>query len=81
MTIRLTASQERALEEAIQAGLVSSVDEFIETAIQALPRQGSRFDPEKARRAGERIREIRRGVKLDLQGMSLRELAHLGHKY
>jgi Arc/MetJ-type ribon-helix-helix transcriptional regulator len=81
MTIRLTVSQEKALEEAIQAGLVTSVDEFIETAIQALPRRGAGFDPEKASRAGKRIREIRQGVKLDLEGMSLREFAHLGHKY
>jgi hypothetical protein len=30
---------------------------------------------------GDRIRELRRGVTLDLQGMSIRELAHAGHKY
>ena len=35
----------------------------------------------KARLAGARIREIRKGVRLDLKGMSIRELAHIGHKY
>jgi hypothetical protein len=41
----------------------------------------SGFDPEKARRAGVRIRELRKGVRLDLRGMSIRQFAHLGHKY
>lgn len=39
MTITLKPAQEKALQEAIQAGLVRSVDEFIETAIEALPRR------------------------------------------
>jgi len=39
------------------------------------------FDAEKAQKAGDRIRELRSGVKLDLRGVSIRELAHLGHKY
>ncbi|HWD98329.1 MAG TPA: hypothetical protein VG345_04815 [Bryobacteraceae bacterium] len=82
MTITLTASQERAIEDAIRIGLVRSVDEFIEAAIEALPHHTEHlFDAEKARKAGERIRELRKGVKLDRGGMSFRELAHLGHKY
>lgn len=81
MTITLTPDQERAIQDAIRAGLVRSVNEFIETAIEALPHPANGFDPERARRAGERIREIRRGVKLDRRGMSIRELAHIGHKY
>ncbi len=82
MTITLKPDQERASQDAIRSGLVRSVDEFIEAAIEALPHpEGGGFDPEQARRAGERIREIRRGAKLDRQGMSIRELAHIGHKY
>jgi hypothetical protein len=81
MTITLTSAQERAIRQAIEAGLVRSVDEFIETAIDALPRPESGFDAERARAAVERIREIRKGVRLDLNGMSIREFAHLGHKY
>jgi hypothetical protein len=61
--------------------LVQSVDEFINSALSALSRREDGFDKEKARLAGARIREIRKGVKLDLQGMSIRELAHIGHKY
>jgi hypothetical protein len=39
------------------------------------------FNAEKAQAAGARIRELRKGVRLDLQGMSIRDLAHVGHKY
>jgi hypothetical protein len=57
------------------------VDEFIHSAIVALSNPERGFDKQKARVAGERIREIRKGVTLDLRGMSIRELAHIGHKY
>jgi predicted secreted Zn-dependent protease len=39
------------------------------------------FDREKAQAAVARIRELRKGVRLDLQGMSLREFAHIGHRF
>jgi hypothetical protein len=39
------------------------------------------FDKEKAQAAIARIRDLRKGVKLDLQGMSLREFAHIGHRF
>lgn len=81
MTITLTPEQEKAIQNAIQSGLVGSVNEFIATAIDALPHKENGFDKEAARLAVARIRELRKGVKLDLQGMSLREFAHLGHKY
>jgi len=81
MTITLSAEQEQAIRNAIQAGFVRSVDEFIDTAIEALPREESGFDKEAAQAAVARIRELRKGVKLDLQGMSLREFAHIGHRY
>ena len=81
MTITLTPAQERAIKDAIQAGLVRSVDEFIDIALEALPRQEIGFDTERARAGVARIRELRKGVRLDLQGMSLREFAHIGHRY
>lgn len=81
VTIILKPEQERAIQEAIQAGLIRSVDEFIETAIEALPHREGEFDKKRAHLAGARIREIRKGVRLDLQGMSIREFAHIGHKY
>lgn len=81
MTITLTPSQERAIEQAIRSGLVRSIDEFIDAAIEALPHTAERlFSAEMARNAGERIRELRKGENLQRGGMSLRELAHLEHK-
>lgn len=81
MSITLTAEQQGVIEQAIQTGLVGSVDEFIGSAVGALSRRNGKFDRERARLAVARIRELRKGVTLDLQGMSLRELAHIGHKY
>lgn len=81
MTITLTSDQERAIEGAIRAGLVRSVDEFIESAVKELPRPQGTFNAEAARLAGARIRERRKGVRLERGGMSFREMAHIGHKY
>lgn len=81
MSIDLTPEQQSVIQKAIKSGLVRSVDEFIHPAMVALSRPEGGFDKQKARIAGERIREIRKGVTLDLRGMSIRELAHIGHKY
>ena len=81
MCINLTPEQQQVIEQAIQSGLTSSVDEFIDSAIVALSRRENEFDKDKAREAAQRIRELRKGVSLDLRGLSLRELAHIGHKY
>jgi Arc/MetJ-type ribon-helix-helix transcriptional regulator len=46
MTITLSPDQEQAIRDAIRAGRIASVDEFIEHAIAALPgRSGSREAP------------------------------------
>jgi Arc/MetJ-type ribon-helix-helix transcriptional regulator len=55
MTITLTPDQEKAVREAIQAGLVRSVDELIEVAIQALPH---REDPSARSEAIRRMQEF-----------------------
>jgi Arc/MetJ-type ribon-helix-helix transcriptional regulator len=81
MSIDLTPEQQGVLERAIEIGLIRSVDDFINSALGALARNEPVYDPERARLAGTKIRELRRGVRLDLQGMSFRELAHVGHKY
>ena len=39
------------------------------------------FDKKKAEAAVARIRELRKGVRLDLQGMPLRDFAHVGHRF
>ena len=75
MEITLNPHQEKVIQEALQAGLIRSVDEFIDTAIGGLRRRETAFDKDKARLAGARIRDLRKGVKLDLQGMSIREAA------
>lgn len=81
MSINLTPEQQNVIEQAIQSGLVRSVDEFIHSAMGALSYRNGRFDKAKARLAGQRIRELRKGVRLDLKGESIRELAHVGHTY
>ncbi|HTU45626.1 MAG TPA: hypothetical protein VMF91_11225 [Bryobacteraceae bacterium] len=81
MTIVLKPEQERVIQQAIESGVVGSVDEFIDSAVRALAPRDMGFDKARARVAGGRIRELRKGVKLDLDGMSIREFAHIGHKY
>ncbi|HXW85019.1 MAG TPA: hypothetical protein VEJ86_11475 [Candidatus Binataceae bacterium] len=81
MTITLTPDQERAIQRAIKTGVVRDVDEFIEGALAALTHQGPGFDKKRATAAAARIRELRRGVRLDLRGMSIRDFAHIGHRY
>jgi len=76
MTITLTSDQERAIREAIRAGLVRSVDEFIETAIHALPQQESvngRFE------AVRRMQEFGEKHRLSLGEPITRKLLHEGH--
>ena len=82
--------QQRVIE-GIRSGRFHDVEELFTRALDALSEKDAAgetpshseagFDKAKARQAVARIREIRKGVRLDLQGMSIRELAHLGHKY
>ena len=82
---------EQRVREGIRSGRFHDVDELLTKALDALfekeaageglPPFEAGFDKARARQAVARIREIRKGVRLDLQGMSIRELAHLGHKY
>lgn len=81
MTITLTPDQEQAIEGAIHAGVVRSIEEFIATAVKTLSRSEGTFNLEAARVAGARVRELRKGVRLERGAMSFREMAHIGHKY
>lgn len=81
MTITLTPTQEKAIQDAIRQGRVRSMEEFIDTAIEALPHNEGRFDAAGASATGTRMRELRKGVRLDRRGQSIRELAHTRHKY
>ena len=78
MTIILKPDQERAIQEAIQAGLIRSVDEFIDTAIEALPHSEagipSRTD------AVKRMQEFGDKYQLSLGEPVTRKLLHEGHR-
>jgi Arc/MetJ-type ribon-helix-helix transcriptional regulator len=77
MTITLTPQQEEAIQRAIEAGLVRSVHEFIETAVEALPLgavgASSRQD------AVKRMQEFGEKYRLSLGEPVTRKLLHEGH--
>ncbi len=79
MTTVLKPDQERALQAAIQAGLIRSVDEFIDTAIEALPHNEegalSRED------AVRRMQEFGDKYRLSLGEPVTRKLLHEGHRH
>lgn len=76
MTINLKPEQERAIEAAIQAGLIRSVDEFIEAAIEALPHHQSRSSEDAVRR----MQEFAEKYRLSLGEPITRRLLHEGHR-
>ncbi len=88
MTITLRPEHERIIEAQLASGKFRSVDEVLEyylTPVSAdvpdemIPEEKRK---ERAYAAAERIRELRKNVTLDRpKGMSLREYAHIGHKY
>jgi hypothetical protein len=79
MTIVLKPDQEKAVREAIDAGLIRSVDELIEAAIGALPRSSgesnSRAD------AVRRMEEFGEMHKLNLGERISRKILHEEHHY
>jgi Arc/MetJ-type ribon-helix-helix transcriptional regulator len=78
MTITLTPDQEKAVREAIQAGLVRSIDEFIEVAIQAIP---LRQDASARSDAVRRMQEFGEKHLLSLGQPITRSLLHEGHRH
>ena len=86
MTITLTPEHERIIEAQIAAGQFHSVEELLEQALtpfkQSRPETAAEEKTAQAQAAAERIRELRKGVTLERpEGMTLREYAHIGHKY
>ncbi len=86
MTIILTPEHERIIQAQLATGEFRSVEELLEKLLAPLKPQTSeettREDRAKAQAAAKRIGHLRQGVKIDRPGgMSLREYAHLGHKY
>lgn len=78
MTIVLKPDQERAVQAAIEAGLIRSVDEFVDMAIGALPsnrrQEASRAD------AIRRMEEFGETHKLSLGERISRRFLHGGHR-
>jgi hypothetical protein len=86
MTITLTPEHERIIQAQLATGKFQSVEEVLDKVLAPLrppaSSEGAADDRMKAQAAAERIRQLRKGVTLDRpEGMSLREYAHLGHKY
>jgi Arc/MetJ-type ribon-helix-helix transcriptional regulator len=77
MTITLKPDQEKAIQEAIQSGVVQSVEEFIDTAIEALSHTGA---AKPSREAVRRMQEFGEKYHLDLGEPLTRSLLHEGHR-
>ena len=79
MTIVLKPDQERAVQAAIEAGLIRSLDEFIDIAIGALPSNGA----QEASRADaiRRMEEFGETHKLSLGERISRRFLHEGHRF
>lgn len=80
MTIQLSPEQERVIQDAIERGLIRSVDEFIDIAIALLPQselrgEGSRRD------AVHNMAEFGKKYHLDFGEPITRKLLHEGHRY
>ena len=78
MTIVLKPDQEKVVREAIQGGLIKSVDEFIDLAIGALPRTGMQDARTEAVR---RMQEFGDQHKLSFGEPISRKLLHEGHRF
>ena len=75
MTIELKPEQSQVIDQAIAAGLIGHADEVVSVGVEELRhRLESKITPPVARSqiAGERIRELRKGVTLG--GIPIREL-------
>ena len=86
MTIRVKPETGRLVQEEIQSGHFQSVDDLIVQLVRAWREKfqgegAAPASPEARRFAAERIRELRKGVRLERNGLSFREYAHLGHHY
>jgi Arc/MetJ-type ribon-helix-helix transcriptional regulator len=83
MTITLTPEHESIIQAQLATGQFRSVEEVLDKVLAPLKAQAPVIGTDDtAKAAAARIRELRKGVTLERpEGMSLREYAHLGHKY
>jgi Arc/MetJ-type ribon-helix-helix transcriptional regulator len=81
MTLQVLQETKQLTEKEIQSGHFASVDDLIVQAVRAWREESQRESsleatPEARRRAVERIRELRKGVRLERGAMTLREFVH-----
>lgn len=85
MTIEIrNAELESLLNQRLQAGPFRDVEDLLLHVFKAAqPALAAENDlKSRAQEAAARIRELRKGVTLDRPaGMSLRDYAHIGHRY
>jgi hypothetical protein len=86
MTIEIHNQElEGILERRLKDGNFASVEDLLLQMFRDAQIPPDVLEEERKARASEaasRIRELRKGVTLDRpEGMSLREYAHIGHKY
>lgn len=84
MTIEIHNPElEAILQQRIKAGNFASVEDMLLATFHAANYAADEEERKaKAQAAAARIRELRKGVTLDRpEGMSLREYAHIGHRY
>jgi hypothetical protein len=80
MTIELTLEQEQAIRQAMDSGLIRSVDEFINTAIATLPPPKDHGDTSRLQ-AVKCMQEFGEKYRLSLGEPITRDLLHEGHRY
>jgi len=86
MAIDIRPETEQLVREEMRTGRFQSVDDLIVQGVQALherdPHGGAgECSADARRRAAGRIRELRKGIRLESNGLTLREYAHLGHRH
>jgi len=77
MTITLRPEHERVIQEAIEAGMYNSVEDVLDSALESIRiREALQTDVRRSQLAGQRIRELRKGVTLG--GIPIKELIEEG---
>jgi Arc/MetJ-type ribon-helix-helix transcriptional regulator len=79
MTITLRPEQEKVIQQAIETGMYSSVDEVLDSALESIrTREPFHADATRSQLAGQRIRELRKGATLG--GIPIKELSEEGRE-
>lgn len=84
MTIKLTAEQEKIVKEELESGRFRTAEELISQALRALqataPSSGKRANNGGHREAVRDMTEFVEKNRTSLQGISVKELIHEGHR-